>query len=83
MTSLTASSADFPVVGSVARTVSPTSTESMRLLDPSAISTYNYLLGASQLARYLAEYSPDPDADAAAADPTEVTRAHIEHCTWA
>lgn len=40
---------------------------------------YNYLLGASQLARYLAEYSPDPDADAAAQDPTEVTRAHIEH----
>jgi integrase/recombinase XerC len=39
---------------------------------------YNYLLAAAQLARYLAEYSPDPDADAAAEDPTEVTRAHVE-----
>jgi integrase/recombinase XerC len=39
---------------------------------------YNYLLAATQLARYLAEHSPDPDADAAADDPTEVTRAHVE-----
>ncbi|MGW7003825.1 tyrosine-type recombinase/integrase [Streptomyces sp. NPDC054933] len=39
---------------------------------------YNYLLAAAQLARYLAEYSPDPEADAAAEDPTEVTRAHVE-----
>ena len=39
---------------------------------------YNYLLAAAQLARYLAEYSPDPDADDAADDPCEVTRAHIE-----
>lgn len=39
---------------------------------------YNYLLAAAQLGRYLAEYSPDPDADAAAHDPTEVTRAHAE-----
>lgn len=39
---------------------------------------YNYLLAAAQLARYLAEYSPDPDADAAAEDPAEVTRAHAE-----
>lgn len=39
---------------------------------------YNYLLAAAQLARYLAEYSPDPDADDAADDPTEVTKAHIE-----
>jgi integrase/recombinase XerC len=39
---------------------------------------YNYLLAASQLARYLAEESPDPDAEAAAASPTEVTRAHVE-----
>ncbi len=36
---------------------------------------YNYLLAAAQLARYLGEYSPDPEADAAAEDPTEVTRA--------
>ena len=28
---------------------------------------YNYLLAAVQLARYLAEHSPDPDADAAEA----------------
>ena len=27
---------------------------------------YNYLLAAAQLGRYLGEYSPDPDADAAA-----------------
>jgi integrase/recombinase XerC len=39
---------------------------------------YNYLLAAAQLARYLAEYSPDPDADAAAGDPCAVTRAHVE-----
>ncbi|GGM83391.1 hypothetical protein GCM10012275_62530 [Longimycelium tulufanense] len=39
---------------------------------------YNYLLAAAQLARYLREYSPDPDADDAAEDPTEVTKAHIE-----
>ncbi|GLZ32278.1 hypothetical protein Lesp02_44660 [Lentzea sp. NBRC 105346] len=39
---------------------------------------YNYLLAAAQLARYLGEYSPDPDADDAAADPCSVTRAHIE-----
>jgi len=39
---------------------------------------YNYLLAAVQLGRYLAEYSPDPDAEAAAHDPAEVTRAHVE-----
>src|SRR5262245_18226474 len=39
---------------------------------------YNYLLAAAQLGRYLGEYSPDPDADAAADDPAEVTRAHVE-----
>jgi integrase/recombinase XerC len=39
---------------------------------------YNYLLAAAQLARYLGEYSPDPDADHAAQDPAEVTRAHVE-----
>ncbi|MEV0910771.1 tyrosine-type recombinase/integrase [Streptomyces hokutonensis] len=39
---------------------------------------YNYLLAAAQLGRYLGEYSPDPDADAAADDPTEITRAHVE-----
>jgi site-specific recombinase XerD len=39
---------------------------------------YNYLLAAAQLGRYLGEYSPDPDADAAAGDPGEVTRAHVE-----
>jgi site-specific recombinase XerD len=39
---------------------------------------YNYLLAAAQLGRYLAEYSPDPDADDAAADPAVVTRAHVE-----
>jgi hypothetical protein len=39
---------------------------------------YNYLLAAAQLGRYLAEHSPDPDADAAGADPTVVARAHVE-----
>jgi site-specific recombinase XerD len=39
---------------------------------------YNYLLAAAQLGRYLADYSPDPDADTAAADPTTATRAHVE-----
>ncbi|MCK2241908.1 MULTISPECIES: tyrosine-type recombinase/integrase [unclassified Crossiella] len=39
---------------------------------------YNYLLAAAQLAGYLAEHSPDPDADEAAEDPTAVTRAHVE-----
>lgn len=39
---------------------------------------YNYLLAAAQLGRYLGEHSPDPDADDAAADPTEVTKAHVE-----
>ncbi|MGC9541237.1 tyrosine-type recombinase/integrase [Streptomyces sp. UG1] len=39
---------------------------------------YNYLLAAAQLARYLGEYSPDPDADVAAEDPVEVARAHVE-----
>ncbi|WP_233584025.1 hypothetical protein [Micromonospora sp. CV4] len=39
---------------------------------------YNYLLAAGQLARYLAEHSPDPDAADAAKDPTEVTRGHAD-----
>ncbi|MFE9444105.1 hypothetical protein ACFYO2_35145 [Streptomyces sp. NPDC006602] len=39
---------------------------------------YNYLLAAAQLGRYLSEYSPDPEADDAAEDLTEVTRAHVE-----
>src|SRR5688572_18939215 len=39
---------------------------------------YNYLLAAAQLARYLRECSPDPDADDAAGDPCQVTRAHVE-----
>src|SRR5205085_10099553 len=39
---------------------------------------YNYLLAAAQLGRYLGEYSPDPDAEIAAEDPTKVARAHVE-----
>lgn len=39
---------------------------------------YNYLLAAVQLARFLEDYSPDPDADEAALDPAAVTRAHVE-----
>jgi hypothetical protein len=34
--------------------------------------------GRGELGRYLGEYSPDPDALAAAEDPTAVTRAHVE-----
>lgn len=39
---------------------------------------YNYLLAAAQLARYLGEFSPDPDTDDAADDPCTVTKAHVE-----
>ena len=39
---------------------------------------YNYLLAAAQLARYLGEYSPDPEADDGAGDPCQVTKAHVE-----
>ncbi|MFE5163667.1 tyrosine-type recombinase/integrase [Streptomyces sp. NPDC056697] len=40
---------------------------------------YNYLLSAAQLARYLNENAtPDLEAEDAAEDPTEVTRAHVE-----
>ncbi|UWP87597.1 hypothetical protein Dfulv_35480 [Dactylosporangium fulvum] len=36
------------------------------------------MLAAAQLGRYLADHSPDPDADDVAEDPTEVTKAHVE-----
>lgn len=39
---------------------------------------YNYLLAAVQLARYLDEHSPDPEAISAAEDPTTVRKAHVE-----
>jgi integrase/recombinase XerC len=39
---------------------------------------YIYVLAAAQLARYLGEYSPDPEAAAAADDPVEVSRGHVE-----
>ncbi len=40
---------------------------------------YNYLLAAAQLARYLNEHAtPDLEAEDAAEDPAEVTRAHVE-----
>ena len=39
---------------------------------------YIYVLAAGQLARYLGEYLPDPEAAAAAEDPVEVSRAHVE-----
>ena len=51
---------------------------SLRAGNYPATTRYNYLLAAAQLGRYLAEYSPDPDADDAAADPAAVTRAHVE-----
>jgi hypothetical protein len=39
---------------------------------------YNYLFAGAQLARFLGECSPDPDADDAADDPGQVSRAHVE-----
>ena len=51
---------------------------SLRSANHPETTRYNYLLAAAQLGRYLAEYSPDPDADDAAEDPTAVTRAHVE-----
>ena len=51
---------------------------SLRSVNHPETTRYNYLLAAGQLARYLAEHSPDPEADDAAEDPTEVTRDHIE-----
>src|SRR5256885_3278242 len=51
---------------------------SLRSANHPETTRYNYLLAAAQLARYLGEYSPDPDADAAAEDPCEVRRAHVE-----
>jgi len=51
---------------------------SLRSANHPETTRYNYLLAAAQLARYLGEYSPDPDADDAADDPAEVTRAHVE-----
>lgn len=39
---------------------------------------YNYILAASQLARYLAGDPEELDADAAADDPTDVGRHHVE-----
>lgn len=50
----------------------------LRSADYPETTRYNYLLAAAQLGGYLAEHSPDPEADAAAEDPTEVTRAHVE-----
>jgi integrase/recombinase XerC len=51
---------------------------SLRSANHPGTTRYNYLLAAAQLGRYLAEHSPDPDADGAAQDPTEVRRAHVE-----
>ncbi|MFC7761169.1 tyrosine-type recombinase/integrase [Catellatospora bangladeshensis] len=39
---------------------------------------YNYVLAAAQLARYLKEHAPDFDSDAAADDPTLVTKGQVE-----
>jgi integrase/recombinase XerC len=51
---------------------------SLRAANHPETTRYNYLLAATQLARYLAEHSPDPQADDAAEDPTQVRRAHVE-----
>ncbi len=51
---------------------------SLRAANYPATTRYNYILAAAQLGRYLAEHSPDSDADTAAADPCDVTRGHVE-----
>jgi integrase len=51
---------------------------SLRAGNYPATTRYNYLLAAAQLGRYLAEHSTDPDADAAAGDPCDVSRGHVE-----
>ncbi|GAB3289208.1 tyrosine-type recombinase/integrase [Parasphingorhabdus pacifica] len=51
---------------------------SLRSVNRPETTRYNYVLAATQLARFLKEHSPDPDADDAADDPTEVTKDHIE-----
>jgi integrase/recombinase XerC len=51
---------------------------SLRAGNYPATTRYNYLLAAAQLGRFLLEQSPDPDADTAAAEPSAVTRAHVE-----
>ncbi|WP_412745998.1 tyrosine-type recombinase/integrase [Krasilnikovia sp. MM14-A1004] len=51
---------------------------SLRAANHPETTRYNYLLAASQLAKYLATESPDPDADDAVKDPTVVTKAHVE-----
>jgi len=50
----------------------------LRAANHPATTRYNYLLAMAQFGRYLADVSPDPEAPAAAEDPTEVTRAHVE-----
>lgn len=50
----------------------------MRAVNYPHTTRYNYQLAAAQLADYLAEHSPDPDAIAAADDPTDTTKAHVE-----
>src|SRR5215218_4393957 len=39
---------------------------------------YNFVLAAAQLARYLKVHSPDYESDAAAGDPAQVTKRHVE-----
>jgi site-specific recombinase XerD len=51
---------------------------SLRAANHPETTRYNYVLAASQLAKYLAAKSPDPGADDAAKDPTVVTKAHVE-----
>src|SRR3954462_8081047 len=52
---------------------------SVRAANHPETTRHNFLLAAAQLGRFLAEHSPDSDAD----DPTVVTRAHVElHQTW-
>jgi hypothetical protein len=51
---------------------------SLRSANHPATTRDNYLLAAAELARYLGEHSPDPDADASADDPNVTTRGPVE-----
>jgi integrase/recombinase XerC len=50
----------------------------LRAANHPATTRYVYVLAAAQLARYLDEESPDPEAVQAALDPCAVRRAHVE-----
>ena len=60
------------------RSIRRTRSHASQCTPPGTRELISVVLAAAQLARYLGECSPDPDADAAAEDPCEVSRAHVE-----